>query len=107
VKKGSGNRPWWLLPPGRLDPRWWIGITAILLGIDYATGLYSVLPAVYVIPVALGAWYSGLWTALALAVVTPLAHAGFVIAGSSASMLSPQLVGFTFIRGAVILVLAF
>jgi hypothetical protein len=96
-----------LLPPGRLDPRWWIGITAILLGIDYTTGLYSVLPAVYVIPVALAAWYSGLWTALALAVVTPVAHAGFVIAGGGGTMPSPQLVGLTVIRGAVILVLAF
>ena len=71
------ERPWWLLPPGRLNPLWWVAVTGILLAIDYATALYDQFPVGYVIPVALAAWYSGRRPALAQAIVTPLIHLMF------------------------------
>ena len=95
-----------MLPPGRLHPLWWIGISGLLLGIDYFTGLYSLLPALYLIPVTLAAWYSGLWPALLLAIGTPLAHVAVVVArGTSSEPLAP-FVAMTAIRGAVIIVMA-
>ena len=74
------DKPWWLLPSGRLNPWWWIGIAGVLLVIDYFAGLYSIGPALYVIPVALAAWYSGLWTALIIAIGSPLAHTATLLA---------------------------
>ena len=66
--------PWWLLPPGRMHPLWWVAIGAALFWLDDRTGLYTQFPVVYIIPVAVAAWYSGRWPALALAVAIPLAH---------------------------------
>lgn len=98
-------RPWWLLPPGRLHPLWWLAVAALLLGVDYVTGLYSLLPAVYVIPVTLAAWYSGRRPALALAVAVPLVHLMFVVTLGTHGPL-PTLVATTMVRGAVIVLMA-
>jgi hypothetical protein len=98
-------RPWWLLPPGRLHPLWWIAIGAIWIWIDYLAGPRSPFPVVYVIPVGVAAWYSGRWAALALAVAVPLAHLVFLVTiwnlGGEATP-----VGATLFRGTVIIVLA-
>lgn len=99
------SRPWWLLPPARLHPSWWIGIAGLLLGIDYITGLYRLLPAVYVVPVTLAAWYSGRRPALALAGVVPLVHFMFLVTLGTHGPL-PALVATTMVRGAVIVVMA-
>ncbi len=77
VGSSSLERPWWLLPSGRLNPVWWIPVTVILLAIDYRTGIYTEFPVGYVIPVAIAAWYSGRGPALALAIVNPVVHLGF------------------------------
>ena len=71
------ERPWWLLPPGRLNPLWWVAVTGILLAVDYATQLYNQAPVVYAIPVTIAAWYSGRRPALAQAIVTPIVHLAF------------------------------
>ena len=100
------DKPWWLLPSGRLNPWWWIGIAGVLLVIDYFAGLYSIGPALYVIPVALAAWYSGLWTALIIAIGSPLAHTATLLARGEIGEPLPQFVSMTLVRGAVIVVMA-
>jgi len=66
------RRPWWLLPPGRLNPMWWLLLGAATLWIDYLVGPSAMFPVIYSVPVILAAWYSGLWPALALATAVPL-----------------------------------
>jgi hypothetical protein len=78
MKTGRRVRPWWLLPPGRLHPLWWVAVAVVLLGLDYVTGLYVEFPVLYVIPVSIAAWYSGRWTAVALALTLPLMHIVFL-----------------------------
>jgi hypothetical protein len=96
-------RPWWLLPPGRLHPMWWVGITSLLLWADYLTGPKPQFPVVYVIPVTLAAWYSGRWPAVALAVAMPLVHVVLLVALWKQPGSMATLVATTTIRGAVIM----
>ena len=51
------ERPVWLLPPGRMNPAWWLPIGLAIAGADYLTG-YHVVPPVYVPFVMIAAWYS-------------------------------------------------
>jgi hypothetical protein len=106
VNKSEPARPWWLLPTGHLKPLWWIGIAAVLFGIDYITALYSLLPALYVIPVTMAAWYSGRRAALALAVGIPLTHIAVVLVRGTPPEPLAQFVAMSLVRGAVILVMA-
>lgn len=99
-------RPWWLLPPGRLHPMWWAGVAALLLWLDYATGLDTQFPSLYFIPVTLAAWYSGRWPALALAVAMPLVHIVFLLTLKRPAGSLVTLVGMTVVRGAIIIVTA-
>jgi hypothetical protein len=99
------DRPWWLLPTGRLHPLWWVAIAGLLLWVDYITGPKTQFPVVYAVPVALAAWYSGRWPAVGLAVAMPLIHAIFLVAawkqpGSVATLAA------TTIRGAVVIAMA-
>src|SRR5437867_1046248 len=75
----SSSRPWWLLPPGRIHPFWWLGVAVVMIGLDYETGLWSEVPLLCIIPVTLAAWYSGRWTALGLAILLPISR--FMVAG--------------------------
>jgi hypothetical protein len=100
------DKPWWLLPVGRIHPSWWIGMALLLLWFDYRSGPDSSFPVVYVIPVCLAAWYSGRWAGLALALVTPLAHAVFLVAAwPQPGPLAPHLAA-TALRAAVIVIMA-
>ena len=98
-------RPWWLLPPGRLHPLWWVGIAGLLLWVDYITGPKTQFPVAYIIPVTLAAWYSGRWPALALAVAMPLVHVVFSVAVWKQPV-SMTLLATTMIRGAVVITMA-
>jgi hypothetical protein len=101
--------PWWLLPPGRLHPWWWIVVGAGLIWIDYDGGSASQFPVLYVIPVALAAWYSGRWPAVALAVAVPLAHIIFLVLALKQPAELGTLavpVGTTIFRGVVIVIMA-
>jgi hypothetical protein len=99
------ERPWWLLPPARVSPRWWLAIVGPLLFVEYVTGIYAQFPVVYVIPVCLAAYYSGRWPAVVLAVIMPVAHLAFVLAASESVRLWP-LVAATAFRSSVILFMA-
>jgi hypothetical protein len=69
--------PWWLLPVGRLNPLWWYGIGAAFIGFEYLNGPDAQFPVLYLIPVVLAAWYSGLRPAMAIAIAVPIAHIVF------------------------------
>ena len=99
-------RPYWLLPLGRLNPLWWVPVGVGLIWLEYVDGANGQYPVVYVIPVALAAWYSGRWTALALAAVVPILHGVLLLTiwkqpGDSLGMLLP-----TISRAGVIMVMA-
>ena len=99
-------RPWWLLPPGRLPAVWWGLVGAAFVALDYFTGLADAMPALYVVPVTLAAWYSGRRPALLLAIALPLVHLGQAAsspsyAGSIAGLALQYLV-----RGSVVIVMA-
>jgi len=74
----SPARPWWLLPPGRVHPYWFIAAGGVLVAIDYLTGPNPQAPFLYFFPVALAAWYSGRTPAFLLSVVMPLMHFLFI-----------------------------
>jgi len=50
----------------------WLGLSAATLAADYYIGPAIQFPALFVIPVSLAAWYSGVGWGLLLAVVLPL-----------------------------------
>lgn len=99
-------RSWWLLPLGRLNPLWWVGIGGVLLWADYVTGPKPQFPLLYAIPVALASWYSGRWSAVALAIAIPLVHAVFLLALWKQSGSIPTLVAITMFRGAAVIAMA-
>ena len=105
MKNDPFGRPWWLLPPGRMSPLWWGGIGAALIWIDYAAGPDAQAPVLYVIPVALAAWYSGRWPSVALALAIPLAHVIFLMTVWMPDEPGAH-VAATLLRGVVILVMA-
>lgn len=65
---------WSFIPVGQVTPIWWVAVAIPLLVVDYLAGPYFQFPTVYVLPVALAAWFSGLAAGLALAVLFPLAR---------------------------------
>src|SRR5678810_1153394 len=58
VEHESLDRPWWLLPVGRIHAGWWVLAGVLVLAADYLVGVDSQFPMLYAIPVALAAWYS-------------------------------------------------
>ncbi len=73
------TRPWWLLPSGRIQPLWWVALGAAMLWIDYLTSESTNFPVVYVVPVILAAWYSGMWPAVGLAIAVPVFRLMFLV----------------------------
>jgi len=71
--------PWWVLPSGRIHPAWWLAVVPVLIWIDYIGGPESQFPFLYVLPVCVAAWYSGQGVAVALALIMPLVHVGFLV----------------------------
>jgi len=95
------KRPWWLLPPGRINPLWWLALGAGMLAIDRFGGPAVQYPVVYAVPVVLAAWYSGRWVSLALAVSVPLVRFLSLVAPTSAPT-NVTLLLLTIFRGVVI-----
>jgi hypothetical protein len=58
-------------------PFWCIGLALLVLLVDYFTGPALLFPILYILPVMLAAWYSGLPLALFLAVFMPLVRVYF------------------------------
>ena len=98
-------RPWWLLPPGRLHPAWWLGVGVALIALDYLAGISTQFPLLFTIPVIVAAWYSGRRPAMALAIAVSLAHIIFLAAlWMPASGLAAP-IATTIFRGSVVLVI--
>ena len=95
------KRPWWLLPPGRINALWWLALGGAMLAIDRLGGPTAQYPVVYAVPVVLAAWYSGRWVSLALAVSVPLVRLLFLVAPTSTPM-NLTLLLLTIFRGIVI-----
>jgi len=100
------SRPWWLLPPVRLNRLWWVGVAAMLLALDYAFRIDAEFPTFYALPVLLAAWYSGRRPAVALAASLPLAHVALLFARSTPGVPPTAALAVTAIRGFVVLLIA-
>ena len=99
-------RPWWLLPAGRINPLWWIVLGALMLGIDSLTSTAVHFPVIYVLPVILAAWYSGVWPAVGLAIAVPVFRLLFLVLPVHPPEGIVSLVLATALRGVVIVFLA-
>jgi hypothetical protein len=106
MKELDRGRPWWLLPPTRVASRWWLITVGLLLVIEYATGIYAQFPVIYVIPVALAAYYSGRRPALILAVAVPFAHLAFTLLERTPEQPLLRLVATSMLRGSVVVFMA-
>jgi hypothetical protein len=95
------KRPWWLLPPGRLHPTWWLLVGGAMLWLDYLTGPSPSFPVIYAVPVILAAWYSGLWPALVMAIAVPVLRLTILMEHTPASE-STSLALATLLRGVVV-----
>jgi hypothetical protein len=100
------SRPWWLLPPVRLHPVWWVAAAVLLLGFDYAFHIDTEFPTFYSLPVLLAAWYSGRWPAVALAVSLPLAHLALLVARGTPAVAFTSAIAITALRATVVLLIA-
>src|SRR5579864_5518172 len=98
------SRPWWLLPLGHLDARWWWPVGCALVVLDYALGPDPEFPVLYAAAVIGAAWYSGRTTAMTLAIVLPLVH-GLLLALWRRPEHGAALMMTTAIRGAVVLLI--
>ena len=99
------DRPWWLLPLGRIHARWWVLAAVLVLAADYLVGVDSQFPVLYVVPVALAAWYSDRWTAVALAIAVPIFHILLILIVMGRTEGAILLATMTAARGIVILVM--
>lgn len=97
-------RPWWVVPSGRIRPVWWLAATPLFIWLDYAAGPDTPYPLLYFVPVCIAAWYSGLRTALALAIGLPLAHLGLLVTVWNAAPSFAGLLMFVFRTGIVSLI---
>ena len=79
MNESESSRPWWVLPSGRIRPAWWLFVAPVLIWVDYLAGPDNQVPVGYALPVCVAAWYSGRRSALALAIVLPLAHLIFAL----------------------------
>jgi len=77
-----------------------------MLWIDHLFGATAPYPVVYVIPVILAAWYSGTWTALALATAVPVFRLAFLVTPASDPAGASSVVLATTFRGVVIIFMA-
>ena len=100
------ERPWWLLPVGRIDARWWVPVGVAMVTADFFIGPDSQFPVLYFVPVSLAAWYSGRRPAVALALAVPFFHLVHMLLAMQGTMNTILLATMTVARGAVILVMA-
>ena len=56
---------------------YWLGVSAIVVAVDYLSGPVIQFPALFIVPVSLAAWYSGRVWGLVLAVGLPLVRLYF------------------------------
>jgi len=102
MKELQVARPWWLLPPGRINPIWWVALGAAVLWTDHLSGPSTQFPLLYALLVILAAWYSGKWPALSLAIAVPLVRLAFLLVSQALQQDATELVLVTIFRGAVV-----
>lgn len=85
---------------------WWIALGAVMLWIDYLTSTSAHFPVVYVLPVILAAWYSGVRPALLLAIAVPTFRLLFLVMPVHPPEGIATLALATALRGVVIVFLA-
>ena len=100
TRRSQLDRPWWLLPVGRVDPRWWIPVALFVFGVDYWLGPDPMFPVLYCCVLFPCAWYSGAFTGLIFALAVPAIHVLF-LATAWAPQPSFEIVA-TLLRGAVV-----
>ena len=69
-----------VLRPHSVPSAWWFGFACLLVAGDYAVGPSVQFGFTFLVPVFLAAWYSGLTSALTLAVALPLARLALTVA---------------------------
>ena len=106
IEKEPLDRPWWLLPLGRIHAAWWVLVGVLVLAADYLVGVDSQFPMLYALPVILAAWYSDRRTAVAMAVAVPVFHILFVLTVMGRTESAMLLATMTVARGIVILLMA-
>jgi hypothetical protein len=99
-------RPWWLLPPGRIHPGWWIALGVLILWADFVTGPAAAFPVAYVLPVIFAAWYSGKMAAIGLACAVPVLRILLLLWSPNQQGDLVSLVLATLFRGTVVLLIA-
>jgi hypothetical protein len=77
-----------------------------MLLIDYLTSQATNFPVVYVLPVILAAWYSGMWPAVGLAIAVPVFRLMFLVMPHSSPGQMVGVAAATALRGVVIIFLA-
>jgi K+-sensing histidine kinase KdpD len=85
---------------------WWIALGAVMLWIDYLTSTSLHFPVVYVLPVILAAWYSGMWPAVGLAIAVPLFRLLVLVMPQTPPVDMGSLILATAFRGVVIVFIA-
>ena len=83
-----------------------MALGAAMLLIEHLSGPAAQFPLVYAIPVSLAAWYSGMWTALALAIAVPLVRVAFLVGPLGRTEDLMALVLTTGFRGVVVVFMA-
>jgi hypothetical protein len=94
------QRPWWLLPLGRVDARWWIPVALAVFVADYFIGPDPVFPVLYCFAIFPCAWYSGARAGLIFAAVVPLVHVLFLFTAWAPT--DAFTIAATFFRGMVV-----
>jgi hypothetical protein len=100
------TRPWWMLPPGHVNPVWWAVIGAVLVWLTYLGGPEAEFPSLYVLPVSVAAWYSGRRSAVGMSVAITTAHLVFLGALWPVSSNPMGAAAATLFRGIVITLMA-
>jgi hypothetical protein len=87
-------------------PACWVVAAIGILFCDYLTQPFIKFPILFLIPIALAAWYSGRWWGIGLAVSMTLAHTGLLRVAGAAETMAATAVN-DLIRMVVLSILAF
>jgi len=61
-----------------LLPAYWAAVAVVILFCEYLTEPFIKFPILFLVPIALAAWYSGRWWGIGLAVSMPVVHTYFL-----------------------------
>ena len=67
-----------MLKHRNLLPVYWVAVAIVILFCEYLTEPFIKFPILFLVPIALAAWYSGRWWGIGLAVSMPLLHTYFL-----------------------------